>query len=81
MTVSLVRSGSRSSAYAAGYIRAQCEASEWPQARAKSCLRRRMEALETACRFDGDRLDWLDEGAGIVDALTDRIAELEASQI
>jgi hypothetical protein len=40
-----------------------------------------MEVLETVCRFDGDRLEWLDEAAGVVDALTDRIAELEGSQI
>jgi hypothetical protein len=81
MAVSLAPRSPCGPAYAAGYARARCEAGDWPHSRIMSCLRRRMEVLETACRFDGDRLEWLDEAAGVVDALTDRIAELEGAQI
>lgn len=60
--------------YDRGYALAMGEARDWPAPRIRSCLHRRQEQLETLCRYEAGRRDWLDEEAGKVDALTDLLA-------
>lgn len=69
----------RSPAHCAGYARAKAEAADWPPARTPALVRRRQDVLEVRCRHDSHRSDWLDEEAGILDALTDLLLAHDAA--
>ncbi|WP_234053633.1 MULTISPECIES: hypothetical protein [unclassified Xanthobacter] len=64
--------------YELGYATARAEARDWPAPRIRNCLRRRWERLETLCRYEAGRRDWLEDEAGKVDALTDLLAAASA---